>query len=128
MNQNIVFFDGDCLLCNKVVKWIVKHEKPEEDLLNFAPLEGETAKEMLSGELLSEPFENMIYRSSEGVVFTGAKAVRALRPYLKVWPGFMLVFIREFNYRLVASNRGIWGRLEYDACNYSYIASTRILK
>ena len=38
----IVFFDGDCLLCEGVVKWLNRMD--DNDRLKFAPLQGETAK------------------------------------------------------------------------------------
>lgn len=39
---NIVFFDSDCLMCQKAVKWL--HRLDGQDRLRFAPLRGEFAK------------------------------------------------------------------------------------
>jgi predicted DCC family thiol-disulfide oxidoreductase YuxK len=37
----IVFFDGVCAVCDRVVRWLLAHD--ERGLLRFAPLQGETA-------------------------------------------------------------------------------------
>lgn len=124
-----MFFDGDCLLCNRTVRWLVRNEKNTqgEKKLHFAPLKGVTAAENLDAELLKEPFDSLVFRSSKGDVKVGARAVRELRRFLRPAAAFQLLFVREFSYRIVAATRGVWGRKKYDACNYSYIDPDRIL-
>ena len=38
----IVFYDGHCVLCNRVVRWVIKFDT--KDVFRFAPLQGSTAK------------------------------------------------------------------------------------
>jgi predicted DCC family thiol-disulfide oxidoreductase YuxK len=43
--RHIVFFDGVCGLCDKTVRFLVRHDR--RDRLRFAPLQGETARRVL---------------------------------------------------------------------------------
>lgn len=124
---NIVFFDGDCLLCNRVVRWIVKHENSEGAILHFAPLQGETAASILEPNHLIKPYSSLVFKNSTANVFTGSSAVHALRPFLKKCAAFQLFFVREFVYKAVAKTRLLWGRTTYQSCDYSYIDPKRIL-
>lgn len=45
--KHLIFYDGDCVLCYKAVQEILKAD--ENKLFVFAPLSGETAKEILIG-------------------------------------------------------------------------------
>ena|SRR5262245_58318945 len=47
MNDHIVFFDDECPFCHKAVFHIIEIDQGKKFL--FAPLKGETAKEVLSG-------------------------------------------------------------------------------
>ena len=49
--QRIVFFDGLCPFCHFWVQFLLKRDHNKEFL--FAPLQGETARELLSSELMS---------------------------------------------------------------------------
>lgn len=126
-NLNIVFFDGDCLLCNRVVKWLVKNENGKGPLLHFAPLHGETASHFLEPNLLVKPYSSLVFKSSDLTVLTGSRAVRALRPFLNHGASLQLLFVREFLYRVIAKSRTLWGRTNYQSCDYSYIDPKRIL-
>jgi predicted DCC family thiol-disulfide oxidoreductase YuxK len=43
--RHIVFFDGVCGLCDKTVRFLLRHDR--HDRLRFAPLQGETARRVL---------------------------------------------------------------------------------
>lgn len=43
--SNLVFYDGECGLCDRTVQWLLKRDK--EKIFLFAPLQGETAKNLL---------------------------------------------------------------------------------
>jgi predicted DCC family thiol-disulfide oxidoreductase YuxK len=47
-NRRIIFFDGVCHLCNSFVDSIISQDKAHVFL--FAPLQGETAKALLSDQ------------------------------------------------------------------------------
>ena len=42
IKRPILFFDGDCVLCNRTVQWLIRHER--HDTLQFAALNSETAQ------------------------------------------------------------------------------------
>jgi predicted DCC family thiol-disulfide oxidoreductase YuxK len=46
-NQHLVFFDGECGICDRMVRFLIKADKYKK--LQFAPLQGETAKKFLVG-------------------------------------------------------------------------------
>jgi predicted DCC family thiol-disulfide oxidoreductase YuxK len=43
--RHLVFFDGVCGLCDRTVRFLLRHDR--RDRLRFAPLQGETARRML---------------------------------------------------------------------------------
>src|SRR5690606_15632130 len=45
--EHLIFYDGDCAFCHRAVLEILKAD--EKKLFDFAPLAGETAKEILIG-------------------------------------------------------------------------------
>lgn len=62
----IVFFDGDCLLCQSAVKWLNRIDG--NDRLKFAPLRGETAERYgidVSDDSMAFAERGKIYRASE---------------------------------------------------------------
>lgn len=67
--MNIVFFDGECGLCDLSVRFLLKRDKKNRFL--FAPLQGETAKkhQILDSDsvaLLEE--EKTLYREGEAAL------------------------------------------------------------
>lgn len=42
--QPILLIDGDCILCNNSVNYLLAHEKKSGPKLNFVPLKSETGK------------------------------------------------------------------------------------
>ena len=53
-NKSILFFDGNCGLCNRSVKFVLRKEKNQE--LIFSPLQSEFAKKTLAPFNLGENF------------------------------------------------------------------------
>lgn len=45
-SHTIIFFDGQCNLCNKSVQFLLRHDRRE--VLLFSPLQGNTSKKILS--------------------------------------------------------------------------------
>ena len=45
---NVVFFDGVCGLCNRFVDFVLSRDR--RAAIRFAPLQGETARRVVSGE------------------------------------------------------------------------------
>jgi len=55
---SILFYDGDCGLCSRSVRFLMRRDRFEQ--LRFAPLQGETAREMLEPKL-RESLSTVIY-------------------------------------------------------------------
>ena len=111
MNEEvIVFFDGDCLLCQGALRCL--HRLDDADVLRFAPLDGVTAKKW---EISTEGDDSMglvadgvVYRASEAarLAFWYAGGVGVLVALLiKAVP----LRFREWGYRWIAKNRLKWG-------------------
>lgn len=114
----IVFFDGVCGLCDRTVNRLLKCDKKE--VLLFAPLQGETARQVLPAadiqELGSMIFwhQDRAYRQSAAVVrilWTLGGGYRVLAALLWLIP----LPLRDWGYRRVAANRYRWFG-KHDAC------------
>lgn len=109
MNKNILFFDSDCLLCNKSVIFLFDHLKQDSDLY-FAALNGETAKGVLSREFIE--IKNTVVYFTDGNTYIRTKAIKAALEntqglgkffYFALLP--IPVVIADVFYRLVAWSR-----------------------
>lgn len=113
----VVFFDGHCPLCHGTVKFLLG--RPAAVNLKFAPLEGETARELLGANAIDR--DTVIFVPEGGVVLERSAAAAALLRECG-WPwswlgGALLVLPRavaDWGYRLVARSRYRLGR--YETC------------
>lgn len=100
----ILFFDGECGVCNTVVRWILDRDKHAR--FRFSPLQGEAAKRLpfrvdLSTVVLE--VKGHFYTRSGGML-------RALKYLPFPWPIFSLLllvppFVRNRAYDIFAKNR-----------------------
>ena len=102
----IVFFDGDCLLCQAAVKWLNRMD--DGDRLTFASLQGKTAKIYgidLSDDSMAFIERGEIYRSCEAARrafwHAGGMAGVCLAGLLTLLP----ITLRNWGYQWVAKNR-----------------------
>lgn len=106
-NQTILFFDGICGLCNRIVDFVLARE--ERHILKFSPLQSEFAKKLLPSEL-TENLDSLVVLE-DGKILLKSDAVLAIcRTMGGVWKAFLIFkgipkFIRDFLYDLVAKNR-----------------------
>lgn len=106
----IVFFDGVCGLCNTMVDFFMKKDKKRS--LLFAPMQGETAKGILSHEEIKNLDSFVLYEN--GVKFYRSDA--ALKTFNKLTGGWKLMsclmvfprFLRDAVYEWIAKNRYQW--------------------
>jgi predicted DCC family thiol-disulfide oxidoreductase YuxK len=109
-NKSIVLFDGVCHLCQKSVRFIIKHDKKNNFL--FASLQGETSKHLLQGYDISK--KQTLFLIEENKVFVESTAamriVRQLRFPINVLYVFNFIpkFLRDAVYRFVSRNRYRW--------------------
>lgn len=113
----LLLFDGDCPLCSRSVKWILDHDPG--GALRFAPLQGETARPILSRHGFDpdavDPDTVLLVLDAGGpaerALDRSSAAVAVLRYVGGVWGlcGALLWLVprplRNLGYRLVARNR-----------------------
>ncbi|MFS8081885.1 MAG: thiol-disulfide oxidoreductase DCC family protein [Ginsengibacter sp.] len=108
--NKIIFFDGVCNLCNRLVIFIIKRDRSR--IFKFASLQSAKAEEM--GIIQKDKTLNTIIFFSENKLYQKSSAVLHICKLLPFpWPllfGFIIVprFIRDSVYNFVADNRYKW--------------------
>ncbi len=118
-NEAILFYDGTCAFCHAIVRFVVVRDK--NNLLTFAPLQGETIKEKnidimdMNSIILYIQNEETLYKSDAsialferlgGVWFIMAKIIK-----------FIPKILRDAFYDLIAKIRyKIAGKIESKTC------------
>lgn len=116
MKKTLVFFDGFCGLCNRLIDFLVRHDR--RDRLRFAPLQGTTAAKFLTES-------ERVDLDSISIIHQGRKlrhSTAVLVALGELGGGWWILsrigllfprFIRDIVYRQVASNRYKWfGKLD----------------
>ncbi len=104
----ILFFDGVCGLCSRAVDFVMARDP--EGVFRFAPLQGETARAMLS-EADTAALETMVVATETGLYRRSSAAVRILWTLGPFWRlcGWGLWIIprplRDLGYNMVAKTR-----------------------
>ncbi len=108
LTHPIVFFDGDCVMCNGFLDWLIRLDRSA--LFRVSPLQGETAIRLLP-PLPKNPEDWSIYLLDETGLYSQSEAVlQILRRLGGVWSllsaGRVIpVALRDSVYRVVARNR-----------------------
>lgn len=111
INKPIIFFDGVCGMCNSFVDLILRLDRKQTFL--FAPLQGETARELLP-PLPKDAMEwSMIYLDEAGLHDESDASLEVYRRLGGLWRvlGFLRYvprLIRNPVYRVIARNRYRW--------------------
>jgi len=104
-NELILFYDGECGVCNRLVRWILDRDKTHQ--FRFAPLQGDTAKQLI-------PFRvnlDTVVLAERGAFHIKSGAILRAMGHLPLpWPVlsvFRLVprFIRDWCYDTFAKRR-----------------------
>jgi predicted DCC family thiol-disulfide oxidoreductase YuxK len=113
----IVFYDGHCGLCNRVVRWLVRIDR--QALLHYAPLEGDTARRLLPR--LPVDLDAIVYwREGRSLVDSSNAIGTILREMPWPWRGLSAMLwvpqkLRDWAYRSVAGRRyRLFGN--YESC------------
>ena len=107
----VVFFDGVCGLCNVSVDFILARDTRLR--FQFSPLQGETARQVLSPADLQH-LDTIILQTASGTSRRSAAVVRILWELPGLWPmvGWLLWVVpgplRDLGYRIVSANRLRW--------------------
>jgi len=103
----IIFFDDDCLLCNKTVLFLLKRDTHKT--LQFAPIGGDTFQ-ALNLETISANKNTVIFFKSGKISLRSTAILKTLSHLPFPWK-LATIFtiipkpIRDFFYRYVAKNR-----------------------
>ena len=105
----ILFYDGQCNLCHRVVRFVAKRDK--KLLFAFAPLQGETAAVQLSKELINS--NTVVLLDGEQVYIKSSAVFEVLKkmgfPYsLTAVLGILPQKLCDWGYGLIAQNRYRW--------------------
>lgn len=105
----IVFYDGDCGFCNRVVAFILRHEK--NDLIHFASLQSDFATRFLAEKGIEKIDYSTFYFWDQSTLSDKSSAAFRLTKYLR-FPYCLLrifsllpVFITDRVYLLIARYR-----------------------
>jgi predicted DCC family thiol-disulfide oxidoreductase YuxK len=115
MRQPVLLYDGDCGLCNRVVRLLLRTDKAGR--LNFAPLQSAPAQDYLRQQGLSTTdFDSLVFVPDWNRPAAGAYRLRtdgALAAAAEVggiwrlvtWTRVLPAGLRDFFYKLVARSR-----------------------
>jgi len=121
----IVLFDGNCKLCNNVVKFICKNDSRK--IFCFIPLDSGRATEYLDRYNIKNVNKGSVLLIQDEKIYTKSNAVLNILKYLDgLWPllyVFIIVpgFVRDPVYDIVAKYRYKWfgpvsGSPDYRSC------------
>lgn len=118
-NKSLILFDGVCVLCSNVVRFIIRHDR--NDNFRFAALQSRYALKILDGEKIPSGNLNTVILVENGKVYQRSDAV--LRIVGKLSGGWSLLRffiiipapVRDFFYKFVANKRYGWFG-KYDEC------------
>ncbi|HXW60394.1 MAG TPA: DCC1-like thiol-disulfide oxidoreductase family protein [Myxococcota bacterium] len=107
--DNILFFDGVCVMCNGLVDFIMRHDQRE--VFKFAPLQGNTAKRLIPQYV---DHINTVVLMDEKGLHTESDAI--IRVFSKLGGIYRLVLLlkilpkplRDRVYSYVSHNRYRW--------------------
>jgi predicted DCC family thiol-disulfide oxidoreductase YuxK len=113
VNENpIVLFDGVCNFCNYWMNFAINRDRKKK--LRFAPLQGETAKQLLPQYNINPTSPDSVIFIDNGRAYTKSSASLRICKYMdggwKLFYGFIIIpkFIRDFFYKIIARKRYKW--------------------
>ena len=110
-SKKIIFFDGECNLCEYFINYIFSRDKIKQFF--YAPLQGPTSKKLLENEDL-ENLKSIIFLE-EGIKFKKSKAIAKIMQliYPKTTRIFQFLPYSFYNifYKWIAKKRyNFWGK------------------
>ncbi len=107
----IIFFDGECNLCNSFVTFVIRRDLRKEFV--FSSLQSSFAKNTLKEVLTKEGVNTVILQRDGFLFYKSDAALEVLRKLSGAWPvfySFKIVpkIIRDLIYDWIAANRHRW--------------------
>jgi predicted DCC family thiol-disulfide oxidoreductase YuxK len=109
-SRPVLFFDGECNLCNRVVQFIIRHDKKKQFL--FASLQSHYGRQLLQDFRGKAP-DSVILTYKGTSYIKSAAALQTFKLLGGLWSllytGIIVpAFIRDRIYDLIAHNRYKW--------------------
>ena len=105
----IVFYDGECGLCNTSVQFVLNHEKSPE--IYFSAIQSAFAHQFFEEKQFAKPDLTTFYFYKEGRLYSKSTAALQLTKFLRFpYSGLQMfvivpVFIRDLVYSFIAKRR-----------------------
>ncbi|WP_040950842.1 thiol-disulfide oxidoreductase DCC family protein [Gorillibacterium massiliense] len=109
--DRVVFFDGECLFCDRSVRFIIKRDP--QGRFKFASQQSETGQDWLARFNITDDRNSLILVEHNKAYFKSTAALRICKNLSGAWKGLYLLVIipkpvRDFVYGIVAKNRYKW--------------------
>lgn len=107
--KKIVFYDGDCGLCNRSMTFILTHERDAE--LCFASLQSDFTKQLFDKYQWKQPDLDTFYLFHNGNLLDRSDAALEVAKHLRTPYSWLRIFRfvpkswRDATYNLIAANR-----------------------
>lgn len=116
-NENIIFYDGYCALCNRLVRFILK--KDRKGIFSFSSLQSDTAAKIIPHKLIDDN-NTLVFKEGDKLLFRSEAAFSILRKLDTFWRvllvfSFMPAGFTDRIYDLVAATRYHVFK-KYDSC------------
>ena len=114
-NKQIIFYDGYCVLCSRLIRYIIRKDKNE--VFWYSSLQSEIAGDILKNQLNIENVPDSIVYLRDGKAYFYSDA--AITIFVELGGIFKLVsvfyiipkYARDYLYKVIAKNRfKIFGR------------------
>jgi len=119
-NQNVIFYDGVCLLCNRFILFVLKADRNER--IFISALQSDFAKTTLENHGISnEKLESVVFLK-DNIIYTESSAALKIYQTLGFPWSIMTIFlivpplIRNGIYRWIARNRYQWFGKSENVC------------
>ena len=111
LDKPVIFFDGECNLCNGFVDFILKIDSTQKFYL--APLQGSTAQQYLPPLPPQQEDWAIAYFDGKTTYFASEACLEICQELGGIWSIFALtrplpISFRDFVYSIVATNRYNW--------------------
>lgn len=110
-DNNIIFFDGVCKLCNSSVNFILKRDK--HNIFKYSHLQSKYCHNQLIDYGISISMNTILFLEDGRLYEKSTAALRIVRKLGGIWPIFYVFiiipkFIRDSIYNLIARYRYKW--------------------
>jgi predicted DCC family thiol-disulfide oxidoreductase YuxK len=112
MSKQIVLFDGVCHMCNRLVQFVLRHDR--RGTIYFAALQSPAGQKLLAQHQLSAIAQDtFVWIEGERSYTKSTAALKTLRALGSVWQLFYILMIipgpiRDLFYQFIAKRRYRW--------------------